>query len=55
VGLAFDSNIEALPNEFLYRNETGRAVAVHAAGITEALRNIYRAEALLKELTGAGQ
>jgi hypothetical protein len=55
VGLAFDSNIEALPNEFLYRNETGRAVAVHAAGITEALRNIYRAEALLEELTGAGQ
>lgn len=55
VGLAFDSNIEALPNEFLYRNETGRAVAVHAAGITEALRNIYRAEALLRELTGASQ
>ena len=55
VGLAFDSNIEALPNEFLYRNETGRAVSVHAAGITEALRNIYRAEALLRELTGASK
>jgi hypothetical protein len=53
VGLAFDSNMEALPNEFLYRNQAGRAVSVHAAGITEALRTIYRAEALLRELTGA--
>ena len=55
VGLAFDSNIEALPNEFLYQNLTGRAVGVSSAGITEALRNIYRAEALLKELTGASK
>ncbi|HEX6558503.1 MAG TPA: S46 family peptidase, partial [Longimicrobiales bacterium] len=55
VGLAFDSNIEALPNEFLYQNETGRAVGVSTAGITEALRNIYRAEALLRELTGASK
>ena len=52
IGLAFDSNIEALPNEFLYQNTTGRTVGVSAAGITEALRNIYRADALLKELTG---
>lgn len=55
VGLAFDSNMEALPNEFLYQNVTGRAISVHAAGITEALRNIYRAEALLRELTGAAR
>jgi hypothetical protein len=55
VGLAFDGNIESLPNEFLYRNETGRAVGVHTAGITEALRNIYRTEALLRELTGANK
>jgi peptidase S46-like protein len=52
VGVAFDSNMEALPNEFVYRNETGRTVSVHTAGITEALRSIYKAEALLRELTG---
>jgi hypothetical protein len=53
VGIAFDSNIEALPNEFLYRDETGgRTVSVHSAGITEALRAIYKAEALVRELLG---
>jgi hypothetical protein len=54
VGLAFDSNMEALPNEFLYRNESGRSVHVHSAGILEALRSIYRTEALVRELTGTG-
>lgn len=53
VGVAFDGNIESLPNEFLYQNTTGRMVGVNAAGITEALKNIYRAQALLRELTGA--
>ena len=40
-----------LPNEFLYRNETARTVSVHSAGILEALRSIYKADALLRELT----
>ena len=52
VGIAFDGNIESLPNEFVYRNETGRTVSVHSAGITEALRVVYKAEALLRELLG---
>jgi len=52
VGIAFDGNIESLPNEFVYRNEAGRTVSVHSAGITEALRIIYKAEALLRELLG---
>jgi hypothetical protein len=56
VGIAFDGNIEQLPNEFLFRTETGgRTVSVHSVGIMEALRNIYRAEALVEELRrGAG-
>jgi V8-like Glu-specific endopeptidase len=52
VGLAFDGNMEQLPNEYVFRTDTGgRTVAVHAAGILEALRSIYQAEALLAELT----
>jgi hypothetical protein len=51
VGVAFDGNLESLPNEFLYRDVAARTVSVHSAGILEALRNIYKAEALLKELT----
>jgi V8-like Glu-specific endopeptidase len=54
VGLAFDGNVEQLPNEYVFRTETGgRTVAVHSAGILEALRNIYQANALLAELMGA--
>ncbi|MBR9988750.1 MAG: S46 family peptidase, partial [Gemmatimonadetes bacterium] len=53
VGLAFDGNVEQLPNEYVFRTETGgRTVAVHAGGILEALRSIYQAEALLRELLG---
>jgi hypothetical protein len=52
VGIAFDGNIEQLPNEFLFRLDAGRTVGVHSAGITEALRSVYQAEALLDELLG---
>jgi hypothetical protein len=52
VGIAFDSNIEALPNEFLFRTGSGRAVSVHSGGIIEALRNVYQTRALLNELLG---
>lgn len=55
VGIAFDGNIEQLPNEFLFRTETGgRTVAVHSVGIIEALRQIYRANELVEELEQAG-
>jgi hypothetical protein len=52
VGVVFDSNMEQLPNGYLYRSAEGRAVAVHSAGILEALRSVYRANALVAELTG---
>jgi V8-like Glu-specific endopeptidase len=52
IGLAFDGNIEQLPNEFLFRTVAGRTIGVHSAGITEALRNVYQAHALLNELLG---
>jgi hypothetical protein len=50
VGIAFDGNVEAFPNEFLFAAENGRTVSVHSAGITEALRSVYEAHELLEEL-----
>jgi hypothetical protein len=52
VGVAFDGNIEQLPNNYLFRDEQGRTVAVDAAGITEALEHAYHARALVDELLG---
>jgi hypothetical protein len=54
VGLNFDSNIQKLSNRYWYieEEEGSRAVAVHSAGILEAIRKLYDAPALVKELTG---
>ena len=52
VGIAFDGNIEQMPNEWLFTEESARTVGVHSAGILEALRAIYEAEALVRELMG---
>ena len=53
VGLIFDGNIESLPGDFIYTTETNRAVAVHSAGIMEALRHLYRADRIVSELEAA--
>lgn len=50
VGLIFDGNIESLAGDFFYDGTTNRAVAVHTASMTEALRKLYNAPELLKEL-----
>jgi len=54
VGINFDSNLQKLSNRYWYieEEEGSRAVAVHSAGILEALRKLYDADALAKELTG---
>ncbi len=54
VGLNFDSNIQKLPNRYLYidEEEGSRAVAVHSAAVIEALRKLYGAEKLVDELLG---
>jgi hypothetical protein len=54
VGLIFDGNIESLVGDFVYDGETNRAVAVHTAGMTEALRKLYGAGELADELTSNG-
>jgi len=54
VGLNFDSNIQKLPNRYWYveESEGGRAVGVHSASIIEALRKLYGADKLVKEILG---
>jgi Peptidase S46 len=50
IGLIFDGNIQSLGGDFGYDGSVNRAVAVDVAGITEALKNIYHADRLVKEL-----
>ena len=52
VGLIFDGNIESLAGDFVYEDQKNRAVAVHSAGMIEALRKLYKANALADELEG---
>jgi V8-like Glu-specific endopeptidase len=50
IGLIFDGNIQSLGGDFGYDGSVNRAVAVDVTGITEALKNIYHADRLAKEL-----
>jgi hypothetical protein len=50
VGIIFDGNLHQLPGSFLYTDVRARSLAVHSAGIVEALRKVYRADGLLREL-----
>jgi hypothetical protein len=52
VGLIFDGNIESLAGDYAYDGTVNRAVAVHTAGMTEALRKLYDATRLVNELLG---
>ena len=50
VGLMFDGNIHSISGSYWFDPELNRAVAVHPAIIVEALRKVYKADALLAEL-----
>ena len=50
VGLVFDSNIEALPNEYLYTDQVARAISVDARAILEVLEDFYEADRIAQEL-----
>jgi hypothetical protein len=51
IGLIFDGNIQSLGGDFGFDSSVNRAVAVDVTGITEALKSIYHADRLVKELT----
>jgi Peptidase S46 len=50
IGLVFDGNIQSLGGDFGYDGKQNRAISVDVTGITEALKNIYHADRLIKEL-----
>jgi len=53
VGIIFDGNIESLPWNFMYDDVVGRSVSTDSRAIMEALRKIYKANALADELSGS--
>lgn len=52
VGLVFDGNMESLPGSFIFVPDANRSISVHAGGMIAAMRYIYKADRLVKELVG---
>ena len=50
VGLIFDGNINSLGGSYFFDESVNRAVSVHPAAMTEALKHVYKAKHLIKEL-----
>jgi hypothetical protein len=50
VGLAFDGNIQSLPGLFIFAEEENRCVALHSAGMIEAIKDMYKVPRLSDEL-----
>jgi hypothetical protein len=51
VGLAFDGNIHSIAGDYWFDPATNRTVGVNTAIMLEALRTVYGADHLVKELT----
>ena len=51
VGLNFDRNRHGLVRNFVYTDVQARHISVHSRAVLEALRKLYDAEGLVKELT----
>ena len=52
VGINFDRNRHGLVRNFVYTDVQARHIAVHSRAVLEALRKLYPASPLVKELTG---
>jgi hypothetical protein len=55
VGINFDRNRHGLVRNFVYTDEQARHISVHAKGVLEALKALYGADALVRELTTEGR
>ena len=55
VGLIFDGNIQSLPGYFVYDAAVNRAVSVDARGMLEALKVVYKADAVVAELVAGAK
>ena len=53
VGVVFDGNLHSLGGAYYFDDTLNRAITVHSAGMLEALRVVYNATTLAKELTAA--
>ena len=51
VGLLFDGNIHSIAGDYWFDTAKNRAIAVHPSIMREALKKVYRADALFAELT----
>ncbi len=54
VGLIFDGNLQSLGGEYGFDESVNRAVAVHSAGLIEALDKIYGAKRIVDEIRPGG-
>jgi hypothetical protein len=52
IGINFDRNRHGLVRNFVYTDHQARHIAVHSRGVLEALRSLYDAKELVRELTG---
>ncbi len=52
VGIIFDGNIQSIIWSYGFDSRQGRATSVHSAGILEALKTIYQADGLIREIQG---
>ncbi|WP_404425377.1 S46 family peptidase [Nibricoccus sp. IMCC34717] len=50
VGIIFDGNIQSLVGDYAYSDLQARALSVDSRGIVEALRSVYGADELIREL-----
>ena len=55
VGLIFDGNPPMLAGYYTYYDTSNRAIAVDSRLIIEALRKVYKADALVTEIVGTGK
>jgi hypothetical protein len=53
VGLIFDGNVHSLGGDYGFDPSVNRAIAVHSAGILEALSKVYAAERVVQEIRPA--